>query len=177
MKEDTFTYTARSSVDPSKVATFTLYNGSVSVDLGSALVEQVEESYPKVTSATVDDDTSEKDLTAWIKPAAVGALQKLIKPVQLTDFDAEKSGDALQATAWIRTGGLRLAPIMMNWEEVDNPAGAQAFVTEVRNRKESTQLERGHPAPLDYWASWIAIGLMALALPILFLRQWQQRRS
>lgn len=172
MKEDTFTYTARSSVDPSKMATFTLHNGSVSVDLGNTLVEQVEESY-----ATVSDDASEQDLATWIKPAAIGALQKLIKPVQLTDFDAETSGETLQATAWIRKGGLRLAPIMMNWEEVDNPAGAQAFVDELQNRKASAELERSHPAPLDYWASWFVIGMMALALPILVIRQWQKRHS
>ena len=45
MKENTFTYTARSAQDPEKMAMFTLHNGSVSVQLGNTLVEQAEEAY------------------------------------------------------------------------------------------------------------------------------------
>jgi hypothetical protein len=172
MKENTFTYTARSANDPNKMAMFTLHNGSVSVELGNAIMEQVGEAYD-----TYQDEESDNRLRTWIKPAATGSLQKLIKPVPLADFDAEVSGDALQTTAWIRAGGLRLAPVMMTWQEVDNPAGAKAFVTELKNRKEMIQDNRTRPAPLDYWASWIAIGLMTVALPIIFIRQWQKREQ
>jgi hypothetical protein len=172
MKEDTFTFTARSVADPEKMAMFTLHNGSVSVDLGNTLVEQVGAAY----EATGDEE-SEKGFATWIKPAATGAIQKLVKPIPLTDFDAEMSGESLQATAWIRAGGLRLAPVMMTWQEVDNPDGAQAFVTELQNRKESIQDELARPAPLDYWASWIVIGIMAIALPILFLKQWRKQQA
>jgi len=173
MKEDTFTYTARSIDDPNKMAMFTLHNGSVSVDLGSTLMEQASEAYDATT-----DEESDKRLATWIKPAATGALQKLVKPIPLSDFDAEMSGDMLQATAWIRAGGLRLAPVMMTWQAVDNPDGAQAFVNELRERKESIQDEQQtYPDPLDYWASWIIIGLMAIALPILFVKQWRKRQS
>lgn len=172
MKENTFTYTARSADDPNKMAMFTLHNGSVSVELGNAIMEQVGQAYD-----TYRDEESEKGLTTWIKPAATGSIQKLIKPIPLSDFDAEVSGDALQMTAWIRAGGLRLAPVMMTWQEVDNPAGAEAFVSELRNRKEAIQEDRNRPAPLDYWASWIAIGLMSVALPIIFIRQWRKREQ
>lgn len=173
MKENTFTYTARSVDDPNKMAMFTLHNGSVSVDLGNALIEQAGQAYDATS-----DEASEKKLAAWIKPAATGALQKLVKPVPLTDFDAEMSGDTLQATAWIRAGGLRLAPVMMTWQAVDNPEGAQAFVSELQSRKESIQQdEPTRPNPLDYWASWFVIGLMTIALPVLFIRQWQKRQS
>lgn len=172
MKEKTFTYTARSAVDPEKMAMFTLHNGNVSVDLGNTLVEQLDEAYQ-----TIDDEEVEKSFTTWIKPAATGAIQKLIKPVPLADFDAEMSGDGLQATAWIRAGGLRLAPVMMTWQDVDNPAGAQAFVKELHDRKASIQDELTHPAPLDYWVSWILIGVMTIALPILFVKQWRKQRA
>lgn len=172
MKENTFTYTARSANDPNKMAMFTLYNGSVSVELGNVIMEQVGEAYD-----TFRDEESNNDLKSWIKPAATGSIQKLIKPIPLADFDAEISGDALQTTAWIRAGGLRLAPVMMTWQEVDNPGGAQAFVTELQKRKETIQDERTRPAPLDYWVSWIAIGLMTVLLPVIFIRQWQKRQS
>ncbi|MGD2078819.1 MAG: hypothetical protein PVH18_10570 [Chloroflexota bacterium] len=172
MKENTFTYTARSTADPDKMAMFTLYNGSVSVDLGNTLVEQIGEAY----EATGDKE-AKKTLATWIKPAATGVVQKLTKPVPLADFDAEMNGEALQATAWIRAGGLRLAPVMMTWQDVDNPDGAQAFVTELENRKASIEDEVTHPAPLDYWISWIVIGVMALALPILIAKQWRKQRA
>ncbi len=172
MKEKTFTYTARSATDPEKMAMFTLHNGSVSVDLGNTLVEQIDEAY-QVTS----DEESDRNFTTWIKPAATGAIQKLIKPLPLTDFDAELSGDALQATAWVRAGGLRLAPVMMTWQDVDNPDGAQAFVKELQDRKASIQDEQTRPAPLDYWISWIMIGVMTIALPILFVKQWRKQRA
>jgi hypothetical protein len=176
VKERTFTYTARSVVDPDKMAMFTLHNGSVSVDLGNTLVEQIDEAY-QAAGQTNDDEEAEKSFTTWIKPAATGAIQKLIKPVPLADFDAEMSGNALQTTAWIRAAGLRLAPVMMTWQEVDNPDGAQAFVKELHDRKASIQDELTHPAPLDYWASWILIGMMTIALPILFVRQWRKQRA
>lgn len=174
MKEDTFTYTARSTNDPNKMAMFTLHNGNVSVDMGNALMERVGEAHD-----TFSDEETDSNLTTWIRPAATGAIQKLAKPVPLADFDAEMSEDGgLRATAWLRAGGLRLAPIMMTWSEVDNPEGAQAFVTELRNRKESVQHKPTQPSPLDYWLSWIAIGfVVTIALPILFIRQWQKRRS
>lgn len=172
MKEKTFTYTARSAADPEKMAMFTLHNGSVSVDLGNTLVEQIDDAYQ-----ATDEEDAEKSLATWLKPAATGAIQKLIKPVPLADFDAEMSGDALQATAWIRAGGLRLAPVMMTWQDVDNPDGAQAFVSELHDRKASTEDESTYPAPLDYWVSWILIGVMTIALPILFLKQWRKQRA
>ena len=171
MKENTFTYTARSTTDPGKMAMFTLHNGSVSVDLGNTLIEQLGEAQDAVSN-----ESPEKNLTAWIKPAATSAYQKLAKPITLADFDAEISGATLQTTAWLRTGGLRLAPLIMTWQEVDNPEGAQAFVAELENRKKTIQDEPTHPAPLDYWASWIVIGIMSIALPILFIKQWQKRK-
>lgn len=172
MKETTFTYTARSAFDRSKMAMFTLHNGSVSIALGNTLIEQVGEAYD---TTAVEDESS--DITTWVKPAATGALQKLLKPVALADFDAEMSNETLQATAWIRAGGLRLAPVMMTWQQVDNPKGAQAFVTELKERKKSIQEQKTLPTLLDYWVSWIAIGLMTIALPLLFIKKRQKQRS
>lgn len=172
MNENTYTYTARSAIDPNKMATFTLYNGSVAVELGNVIMEQVGEAYE-----TFSDEESEKNLATWIKPAATGSLQKLLQPIPLADFNAEINGEALQTTAWIRAGGLRLAPVMMTWQEVDNPESAQAFVTELQNRKEESREVSTYPDPLDYWASWILISLAAIALPVIIISQWRKRRS
>jgi hypothetical protein len=172
MKENTFTYTARSAAQPEKVATFTFHNGSVSVDLANVLVEQAGKAYDAFS-----EEESEEGLSAWVKPAATGSLQKMLKPIPLADFDAEVSGDDLQATAWIRAAGLRLAPIMMTWHQVDNPEGAKAFVNELHARKETIVGEDTLFDPFDYWASWIAIGLTTVALPIILIRHWQRRQS
>jgi hypothetical protein len=172
MKDNTFTFTARSATDPEKMATFTLHNGSVSIELGNMLVQQVGEAYDNFR----DEETGQKFAT-WIKPATTGTLQKLVEPIPLRDFDAEISDEALQTTAWIRTGGLRLAPVMMTWEEVDNRMGAQAFVDELQDRKELSEKAGSWPDPLDYWASWILITIMTIAFPILVIRLWKKRQS
>ena len=129
MEENTFTFTARSGSNPDKSATFTLNNGSVSVELGNVLVEQISKAYDSFS-----DEEAVQRLSSWFKPTATGTLQKMIEPISIEDFDAEMSGDALQTTAWIRAGGLRLAPVMMTWQDVDNPRGAQAFVDELQDR-------------------------------------------
>jgi hypothetical protein len=172
MEENTFTFTARSGVNPEKAATFTLNNGSVSVELGNALVEQIGEVYDSFS-----DEASEQRFSSWIKPAATGTLQTLIEPIPLADFDAEMHGDALQTTAWIRTGGLRLAPVMVTWQDVDNPQGARAFIDEVQDRKVAVNDIDDGPDPFDYWISWFVMGLFVLALPIVLIRQIRKRQG
>jgi hypothetical protein len=172
MEENTFTFTARSGANPDKSATFTLNNGTVAVELGNALVEQISKAYDSFS-----DEEAVQRVSSWFKPAATGTLQKMIEPISLTDFDAEMSGDALQTTAWIRAGGLRLAPVMMTWQDVDNPEGAQAFVDELRDRKEQVEQITSAPDPFDYWISWLVMGLAALAVPILLIRLMRNRQT
>lgn len=170
MEENTFTFTARSGSNPDKSATFTLNNGSVSVELGNVLVEQISKAYDSFS-----DEEAVQRLSSWFKPTATGTLQKMIEPISLADFDAEMSGDALQTTAWIRAGGLRLAPVMMTWQDVDNPRGAQAFVDELQDRKETSEHVETVPDPFDYWISWFVVGLAMFALPIVLIRLMKKR--
>lgn len=170
MKENTVTYTARSTDNPDKMAMFTLHNGSVSIQLGNALLEQVEEAYE---SFRVGD---ERTLSTWIKPIATGSLQQLLEPIPLEDFDAEFKDDTLQTTAWLRAGGLRLAPVMMNWKHVDNPAGAAAFLDELETRKSEISDSR-LPDPFDYWAGWLVLGIASLVLPLVIYRLLKNRTS
>lgn len=171
MKENTFTYTARSAENPDKMAMFTLHNGSVSIQLGNALLEQVEQAYE---SFRVDDD---RTLSTWLKPIATGSLQQLMEPIPIEDFDAELKDETLQTTAWLRAGGLRLAPVMMNWRHVDNVAGAEAFMEALEKRREELGETRRFPNPFDYWAGWIIMGLVSIVLPIILIRQFMHRQE
>ena len=172
MKENTFTFTARSGANPEKAATFTLNNGSVSVELGNALVEQISAAYDSFS-----DEESEQTFSSWIKPAATGTLQTLIEPIPLADFDAEMRGGTLQTTAWIRAGGLRLAPVMMTWQDVDNQQGAKAFVNELQDRKEVVDGDESGPDPLDYWISWFVMGLFVVTMPIILIRLMRKKQA
>ena len=168
MNTQTLTFTARSTREPEKIATFTLQNGSVKVQLGDALVEQAEK-------ASVEQEDS--PVRAWAKPAATASLQRLMQPIPVEDFDADFEDDALTATAWIRAGGLRLAPVRLTWEQVDNPDGAVAFVEELQSRRQAREVdEAAIPNPFDYWAGWfmtVTAGLVTLLLIGRQLKRWR----
>jgi hypothetical protein len=143
----------------------------VSVQLGNALMEQVERAFDSFHGE------DENRLTAWIEPTTTGALQSVLQPVSLADFDAQMKGESLQTMAWIRAGGLRLAPIMVTWSQIDNPAGAQVFVDEVNKRKEKATEDKSMLDPFDYWVTWLLIGIVSFVLPIFWWKKWQQQRS
>ena len=173
MTDSTFTFTARSVQNPHKLATFTIQDDEVAVQLGEALLEQIEGLFDAFRG---DGDQSNR-FSAWLEPAATGALQRVLKPIPLTDFEVDQQNGSLQITAWLRAGGLRLAPILASWKEVDNPAAAQAFAEEVRRRKEALNEDRLLPDPFDYWASWIFLGMLTVGLPFLWWRLLRQRQN
>lgn len=160
MKE-TYTYTARSADDPEQMATFTLHDHRLSVELGGALLEQVEQLFQP-------DRQEEREgrLPPWLKPAIVWLVQQTLRPFSVADVTANAKGDRLHLTAWIRAGGLRLVPITLVWKRVDNPEAAQAFVKELNKRKVSAAHPGKLPGPLDYWASWALISFLIIVLPL-----------
>jgi hypothetical protein len=171
MNEDTFTFTARSARNPEQLATFTLSDGTVKVELGNAILEQVE----GVFDAFHAEEANR--FTAWIEPAATGALQRVMQPIPIDDFDASIQDDSMRVVGWMRAGGLRLAPIVAVWPEVDNPAGARAFVDELHKRKTEISADSKGPDPFDYWISWILAGVLAIALPITLWRLLKEKRQ
>ena len=70
-----------------------------------------------------------------------------------------------------------MSSVMMTWQEVDNPDGASAFVNELQERKETAVDAERLPDPLDYWATWMMIGLIAIVLPIAIFRQLMKRKG
>lgn len=165
MSEKTMTFTARSAFDPDKTATFTLQNGSVAIDFGEKLLRQAEEAI-----ASFSDDEANV-LQNVAKPALSASMQKLLEPFPVQDFTAELDGERLQAQAWVRAGGLRLAPVMFHWDHVDNPEGAAAFVSELERRQSAASSINRFPGALDYWAIWVLAGITAVLLPILLWRK------
>jgi hypothetical protein len=170
MREDTYTYTARSAENPELVVTFTLHDHSMSVELGAPL-EQVE----KALQAKHDGAESQASPQPWLKPVAVSVMERVTRPFSIADVDASAEGDGLQVTQWFRTGGLRLAPITFIMKRVDNPEGAQAFVKELDERKTSTAHPGKFRGPLDYWAGWFLTGLLMSVLLLVGLRKKDSR--
>ena len=164
--KNTYTYTARSAENPEHVVTFTLIGDHMSVGVGAPL-EKIEQTVEAVSG----EAESAADLKLWIKPMAVSLVERGTEPFRIADVDADVSGDRLSVQGWIRTGGLRLAPLTLTEGRVDNPAAARAFVDEIAERK----AEAGGPlmpfALFDYWATWFAAGIFFLGL----FKFWRSR--
>lgn len=160
--ENTYTYTARSATDPSKVITLTLHGTWMAVGTGPAL-EQVER------AAETEDDENLRSLPArlWLRPMALSLLQRGTGPFPVGDVFATVDGDNLTLKAWFRTGGLRSVPVTLVDGPVDNDEAALAFVEELNARKAEEESAFGFLELLDYWATWIlGIGAIIGALAI-----------
>lgn len=155
---ETYTYTARSTYDPKRMAIFTLQDGHLFVDFGGALLEQVERESP------AREETEER-LPALLKPTGGWLLQQLLRPFNVADVyaSAEESG-GFKVIAWLRANGLRSIPAILHWRQVDNPDGAQNFTAELNERKKSGVARRRFPGLLDYWATWIVAGFSLAVL-------------
>jgi hypothetical protein len=168
LRENTYTYTARSVDDPEQVVTFTLYDHSLSVGVGVPL-EHVERGLQARQGEA--EEESEYHLQPWLKPVAVSLVERGTHPFGVEDVDARVEEDALQVRAWFRTGGLRLFPITLIKGRVDNPEAAYAFVEELDRRKKAMGRPSGFLKILDYWAAW----LLASFLMAVLLETWRRR--
>jgi len=164
--ENTFTYTARSALFPEKVVTFTLYDHHVSVAVGAPL-EQVERALTGAEGeeAEAEAEVEETAQPAYaLKPMGVSLLQKGTHPFSVADVDAQAGDGGLAVTTWVRAKGLRLMPLRFAWDEVDNPEGAERFAQEVRARKRGASYPGRFAGVMDYWASWLLLGGLVMAL-------------
>jgi hypothetical protein len=171
--ESTYTYTARSLDDPARVMTFTLHDHSLSVGMSPPL-EQVERA---MKEATAERETDARIRTRpWLKPMVVSLLERTTHPFHIDDIDARVNDDRLWVRAWIRSGGLRLAPITLISGPVDNPPAAQAFVEELDRRQESAVSPSKLIGPLDYWATWLLVSSLIVAMTTV-LQIWRRKRD
>lgn len=169
--QETYTYIARSTTDPLKVATFTLHDHSMSVGVGVP-AEQIRATIEPESEPSASDGRQR----IWLKPVALSMLDQASRPFELQDVAASLEDQSLQVTAWMRARGLRLAPVRLGWEQVDNPQAAQGFVEEIRRRKETSAPGGRFPGPLDYWWTWLlgAISLLGIGIGWIVRRE---RRS
>ncbi len=167
---ETYTYTARSAEDPERVVTFTLRDSHMSVEVGAPM-EQMERAIElgrgtvEPSEEDVDEEVEVAEVeapTLWLRPLAVSLVERGTGPVHVDDVAARLSEDRLHVKAWVRAGGLRLLPITLMDGRVDNPVAAADFVEEVRERKTATGFNL--LGLFDYWATWLAGGLVALVL-------------
>lgn len=170
--EETYTFIARSVSDPLKVATFTLHNSSVSVGIGVP-AEQIR----TTVEARAEDAEDGDPPKMWMKPVALSVIGQASEPFRLYDVDAELEQDSLHVTAWMRAGGLRLAPVNMTWEQVDNPTAAQGFVHEIQKRKKAAQASGQLPGLLDYWWTWITGAISIVGLGTAWIIRRMRRKE
>ena len=164
--KNTYTYSARSIDHPERVITFTLHDRWLSVEPGAPVefVEQVVE----VAKGKEGQDEEMRPTGPWLKPLAVSLAERSTRPFRIVDINADMAEDRLYVQGWIRTGGLRLLPITLIKERVDNPTAAGAFVKKIDERKAESQSSL---QILDYWATWVVAGTLLLGL----FQLWRQR--
>jgi hypothetical protein len=167
--EKTYTYTARSADNPEQVVTFTFYDHHLIVDVG-APIEHVERALQ--ARHAEEDEEVEYHIQPWLKPMAISAIERSTHPFNVSDVYADVDEQRLSVTAWVRAGGLRLAPVTFNMAHVDNPDAAQAFVKQLEARKAGGELAGRLPGPLDYWATWFVGAFSTVAL----LGAWLRKR-
>lgn len=174
MQDNTYTYTARSADQPEHVVTFTLHDHSVSVEPGAPL-EHVERALQAEKGET--EAGGESRIQPWLKPMAVSVMERVTRPFSVADVDASAEDGGLQVTQWVRTGGLRLAPIVFVMKRVDNPEAAQAFVEELERRKTFATRPGKFRGPLDYWGGWFLVGFVMTILLWIGLRRGNEETT
>lgn len=155
----TYTFTARNVSNPDKVVTFTLYDGHMRVNL-TGLLDQTK----TVAGAEEKSEELKQQFSTHAKPALLKLKEGVSGPIHVSDVKARMDDDQFHVTLWPRVAGLRLAPVQLDMGQVDNEDAAEAFVDELRQRKETTKSDaRKFFGPLDYWIGWagliLAIGL------------------
>lgn len=164
--KNTYTFVARSAVDPSRIVTLTLHDHHLSIGAGPP-VEQIER------AAESEGDQGSINSRLWLRPLALSLLERGTRPFPVDDVFADIDDDILSVKAWFRVAGLRGAPVTLVDGRVDNPEGAIGFVQELRARKAEQTLPFGFLELLDYWATWI-LGGIALLGGLAIWRRWRE---
>lgn len=159
--QNTYTYTARDADNPEKVITLTMMDDHVQVQLTGIL-----DSFGNVIQAEERSSAAGRQLSGQAATTALKLAEGIGGPVQINDLNASLKDESLTITAWRRAGGLRLAPLRIHIDQVDNPEAAQAFINELEERQHQAEHPGKFAGPLDYWLGWAGIALAVGALLI-----------
>jgi hypothetical protein len=156
--QHTYTFALRSAHDPVKALTLTLVNDTLHFELTGAedMMEKVATAKDRVKEAT------EQLMSRW-EVVSLKAAERLAGRIHLHDVTATYRDRAFQLWFWERLGGLRLFPAWINVDQVDNPEAAAAFAAEVERRKRTSSFTQSLPGPLDYWITWVGLGIGLVA--------------
>jgi hypothetical protein len=162
---NTFTFTARNVEDLNQVITFTLQDQWMQVGSGP-FQETLEAAIEKIGVDTGDEEPEgvESAGKLWIKPLAVSLFERGLGKFHVNDVVAKIEDDRIRVRAWYRTGRLALLPITLMNGRVDNPKAAHAFVEELDVRKAEAKGKFGFLGILDYWGTWIFMGISLAGL-------------
>lgn len=162
---NTFTFTARNVENLNQVITFTLQDEWMQVGSGP-FQETLETALEQIGVEAQEEESEETAATGklWIKPLAVSLFERGLGKFHVNDVVAKAEDDWIRIRAWYRAGRLALLPITLMDGHVDNPQAAHAFVEELNERKAEAKGKFGFLGVLDYWGTWIAMGISLVGL-------------
>lgn len=156
---DTYTYTARNDHDPNKVITFTLVDHHLQISFAD-----LAEKMARVVAAEEQGEELKGLIHSQAEPLKLKAMEKFSGPYHVADISATLEDAHLKIKGWNRMLGMRLTPYSVDMGRIDNPDAAEAFVDQLRERKQNAPDPGRFVGPLDYWFGWVAlfIGLVVL---------------
>ena len=167
---ETYTYTARHALDPEKVITFTIQGDYLQINL-TGMLDSI--------GGILGDESRKEALKSQVKKQARPTMLKVMEgisgPIHISDVKgkmAGKSADELKLTVWKRVGGLRAAPIRLNFGQVDNPQAAGTFIQQLNQRRSETKHIGKFFGPLDYWLGWFV-----MIFAVIILWKWPRRNN
>jgi hypothetical protein len=163
----TYTYTARSKDNLEHVATFTIMDDVLKVNL-TGLFDQVSD----VVEAEDQEQAAKHLLKSQSDSAMYKFVERLSGPVHVKDVSPSFDNEEFSLTFWKRIAGLRVAPLIVMMGEVDNPEAARQFIETLREQQEIAEAPNVFSGPLDYWVTWIA-----LLIGIFILIKWPREKK
>jgi hypothetical protein len=82
-------------------------------------------------------------------------------PVHVKDVLFLAQGENITVQIWKRARGLRLAPMVIGLNGIDDPQAAANFADLVRERSLAAPRPGRYAGPLDYWGAWALLALGA----------------
>jgi hypothetical protein len=156
--------------------TFTFSDHHLVVDAGAEL-GHVERAVSTPVTAEQESDDEAHDVEPWLKPLAASDGERTYRLFDVSDVYALTEDEGLSVSAWVRAGGLRVAPVTFHMAQVDNPVAASAFVDELGRRKAEAEAPNRLPGMLDYWASWMLAGFATAIGLTVWLREMRRESA
>ena len=160
-----YTLTLHEADHPDQPITFTLDGDTFQMDIGALFGPE-----------TPALDTPPKE--PWeerLELVTQKFIQPFSSPMHVRDVTFLAQGDAITLQIWKRLGGLRLAPILITIDDIDDPVATADFAQRVEEQAHFASRPGKYTGPLDYWGSWILMGL-GVASAFISLGYWLSRR-